>query len=229
MKLLTQGKTKDLYDMGDGNYQLFFKDDMTGEDGVFDPGANQVGLTVDGAGLAGLGMSVYFFEMLNSTGFATHYVSSDTQARTMVIKPITVFGNGLEVICRYRALGSFVRRYGSLVQEDTALPAVVEMTIKSDASADPLINQNSLEALGILQPGEYVQLENLTRDICQAIKADLHKKDLELCDIKLEFGRDAAGNILLIDELSAGNMRVRDMSGRTVPPLELAELVLKKE
>ena len=29
---------------------LKFKDDVTGEDGVFDPGANTVGLTIEGAG-----------------------------------------------------------------------------------------------------------------------------------------------------------------------------------
>ena len=129
MKLLVDGKTKTLYDLGNGQYKLFFKDDMTGKDGIFDPGENQVGLTVAGAGAAGLGLSVYFFEKLNAAGFATHLISADIAARTMVIKPTTIFGKGLEVICRYSAQGSFVRRYGTLVAEDTPLPALVEMTI----------------------------------------------------------------------------------------------------
>ena len=36
---LTEGKTKDLYKLDDGNYLLIFKDDMTGTNGMFDPGA----------------------------------------------------------------------------------------------------------------------------------------------------------------------------------------------
>jgi len=226
-KLIYKGKTKDVYDLCNGFYKLFFKDDMTGKDGVFDPGANEVGLTVDGAGAAGLGLSVYYFELLKNAGFNTHYVNADVQARTMVVKPSQLFGKGcLEVICRYRALGSYVRRYGSLVKENTPLPAVVEMTIKDDASGDPLITQESLEALGVLQPGEYVQLSDMTKSICEIIKGDLAKKGLELCDIKLEFGKDADDNLMLIDEFSAGIMRVRE-NGELVPPLELAKKVLQ--
>ena len=225
-KLLIDGKTKKLYDLGNGLYKLFFKDDMTGKDGVFDPGANEVGLTVDGAGEAGLGLSVYFFDLLNRAGFATQYVSADMPAREMVIRPSQVFGCGLEIICRYRALGSYVRRYGSLITENTPLPAVVEMTIKSDAAGDPIITQDSLEVLGVLQPGEYTRLVELTKAICGLIKDDLFRHGLELCDIKLEFGKDVkSGEIILIDELSAGNMRVR-AGGMTVEPLELARKVL---
>ena len=38
MELIYKGKTKDVYALEDGNYLLKFKDDVTGEDGVFDPG-----------------------------------------------------------------------------------------------------------------------------------------------------------------------------------------------
>ena len=36
MKMVYQGKTKDMYLLDNGNYSLLFKDDVTGEDGVFD-------------------------------------------------------------------------------------------------------------------------------------------------------------------------------------------------
>lgn len=224
-KLIVDGKTKKLYDLGDGTYKLFFKDDMTGADGVFDPGANEVGLTVEGAGMAGLGLSVYFFEKINAAGFYTHFVSADVPSRTMVVRPITVFGKGLEIICRYRAVGSFYRRYNSLVAEGATLPGVVEMTIKSDESGDPVITQECLEVLGILKPGQYDELVALTKNICNLIKEDLAAKNLEMYDIKLEFGQDAAGKIMLIDELSAGNMRVYE-NGQPVAPLVLAKKVL---
>ena len=62
MHLVYEGKTKNVYQLDDGNYLLKFKDDVTGTDGVFDPGANTVGLTIEGAGKAGLKLSKYFLK-----------------------------------------------------------------------------------------------------------------------------------------------------------------------
>ena len=222
MKKIFVGKTKDVYQLEDGNYQLVFKDDMTGTDGEFDPGANTVGLTVDGAGLAGLAMSVYFFKLLDEKGFPTHFLSAEENK--MTVKPATKFGGGLEVICRYKALGSFIRRYGSVVKEGADLDAVVEMTLKDDERGDPLINEDALVAIGILKQGEYVELKSLTQKICAVIRADLIEKGMELCDIKLEFGKDQDGNIMLTDEISGGNMRVTE-NGKTIPPLELSKRI----
>ena len=113
MKLIYTGKTKDVYALDDGNYLLKFKDDATGENGVFDPGANTVGLTIEGAGKAGLSLTRYFFEKLNKLGIPTHYIDADVENTTMTVKKASVFGNGLEVICRYRAVGSFLRHLNS--------------------------------------------------------------------------------------------------------------------
>jgi phosphoribosylaminoimidazole-succinocarboxamide synthase len=65
---------------------------------------------------------------------------------------------------------------------------------------------------------------SLTKRISAIVKDDLAGKGLELCDIKLEFGKDTQGTIILIDELSAGNMRV-SKDGEIVPPLDLAKMV----
>ena len=214
-----EGKTKDVYKLDDGDYKLVFKDDMTGTDGKFDPGANTVGLTVEGAGIAGLIMSEYFFKLLEKKGCPTHFISA--KDNTMTVKPATVFGGGLEVICRYKAMGSFVKRYGEFIEEGAALNAVVEMTIKNDKLGDPLINEDSLIALGIIKPGEYAKIEIQMQKICAIIKADLSEKGLELCDIKLEFGKDINGEIMLIDEISGGNMRVLE-NGKSVLPIDLS-------
>ena len=48
MRKVYTGKTKDVFALEDGNYLLKFKDDCTGKDGVFDPGENSVGLTIEG-------------------------------------------------------------------------------------------------------------------------------------------------------------------------------------
>ena len=64
MKTIYEGKTKNVYGLENGNVLLKFKDDCTGKDGVFDPGENSVGLTIEGIGKANLITSIHYFELL---------------------------------------------------------------------------------------------------------------------------------------------------------------------
>lgn len=227
MELVYQGKTKDVYRLADGNYLLKFKDDMTGEDGVFDPGANTVGLQIEGAGKAGLRLTKYFFEILQKEGIPTHYIDANPDKAEMIVKPATIFGEGLEVICRYRATGSFIRRYGKYAKEGQELHGFVEVTLKDDERQDPPISADALDILGILSLEEYEVLKQLTRKIGNIVKMELEKRGIELYDIKLEFGRTSPGNeIMLIDEISGGNMRAYK-DGRFIGPLELESLILE--
>lgn len=229
MKKVYQGKTKDVFDLENGTYLLKFKDDVTGVDGVFDPGANTVGLTMEGAGEAGLKLTKFFFEKINAAGIATHYVDSDIAERSMTVLPASVFGEGVEVICRYRAVGSFLRRYGKYAQDGQALDAYVEVTLKDDDRNDPLITDEALEMLGIMSKEEYRILADMTRRIAGIVKEELAKKGLELYDIKFEFGRVGADNhIALIDEISGGNMRAYK-DGQYVEPLKLEKIMLGME
>ncbi|MGB4504585.1 MAG: phosphoribosylaminoimidazolesuccinocarboxamide synthase [Syntrophaceticus sp.] len=226
MKLIYKGKTKDVYALDNGNYLLKFKDDVTGENGVFDPGANTVGLTIEGAGRAGLRLSKYFFELLRDKGIPNHYLDADIEKATMTVKPAELFGNGLEVICRYRAVGSFLRRYGMYAKEGQPLDAFVEFTLKDDSRQDPPITEDALVMLGILSPEEYKVIKDLTKKTANIIKEELAKKGIELYDIKFEFGRiGEEKEIALIDEISGGNMRAYK-DGQYLEPLLLEKLIL---
>ena len=228
MDLVYKGKTKDVYQDENGQTVLYFKDDMTGKDGVFDPGENQVGLKVEGSGKAGLQMTSFFFEKLNAANIPTHFVDSDVEKREMRVKKITVFGEGLEVICRFKAVGSFIRRYGDYIEEGAELPAYVEVTLKDDERQDPFITEAALEALNILNADEYKEIVDLTVKISEVIKEELAQKGLDLYDIKLEFGRDQeTGEVLLIDEISGGNMRVYK-DGEYIEPLKLNGYMFEK-
>lgn len=227
MDLIYEGKTKDVYRFNEHHVLLKFKDDLTGEDGIFDPGANTVGLTVEGAGKSGLRMTKYFFEKLAEQSIPTHYVKADLEEATMVAKDAQMFGNGLEMICRYRAVGSFYRRYGAYCEEGQALDAFVEITIKDDERGDPPISEDALATLNILSKEDSAKIKQLTKDISAIIKVELAKKDLELYDIKLEFGRDKqTGEIMLIDEISGGNMRVY-RGNQYIEPLQLEKLMFE--
>ena len=222
-KLVYTGKTKDVFALDNGNYLLKFKDDCTGKDGVFDPGENAVGLTIDGVGDVNLRMSIYFFEKVNAAGIKTHYVSADLKNTTMEVLPAKVFGQGLEVICRHKAVGSFIRRYGAYIEEGTDLPAYVEMTFKDDAKGDPLVTKDGLVVLGVMTEKQYDDMKDMTQKITQIVADDLKEKGLVLYDIKFEFGYDADGNVMLIDEIASGNMRVYK-DGKYIDPMTLSEL-----
>src|SRR5690554_2170658 len=107
------GKTKDLYALPNGNVRLVFKDDVTGEDGVIDPGANTVIGQVEGKGAKSLAMTDYFFKCLHAAGVPTHLVRVDLDQSAMEVRRAEPLGKdingagGIEFICRTRPWGSF--------------------------------------------------------------------------------------------------------------------------
>ena len=223
MNLVYTGKTKNVFALDNGNYMLEFKDDCTGKDGVFDPGENTVGLTIEGVGDVNLRMSIYYFEKINAAGIKTHYVSADLEKTTMEVLPAKPFGQGLEVICRHKAVGSFYRRYGAYIELGADLPAYVETTFKNDALGDPLVTKDGLVALGVMTEEQYDAMKVMTQKITQIIADDLKEKGLVLYDIKFEYGYDADGNVMLIDEVASGNMRVYK-DGEYIDPMTLSKL-----
>jgi len=222
MKLVYTGKTKDVFALENGNYLLKFKDDVTGENGVFDPGANTVGLSIEGVGAVNLRMSVYFFEKLRALGIKTHYVTADPGGTMMEVLPAKVFGKGLEVICRRRAVGSFRRRYGDYIEEGAPLDNYVEMTFKDDDRGDPLVTEDALEALGVMSKDQYRAVKRMTQRITDVVQEEMEKRGMELYDIKFEFGYNG-DEVILIDEIASGNMRVYK-DGAYIEPMTLSKL-----
>ena len=232
MKKIYTGKTKDVYALDNGNVLLKFKDDCTGKDGVFDPGENSVGLTIEGIGRANLETSVLYFELLKKAGIKTHYVSANVEEATMEVLPAENFGkaqggNGLEVICRLVATGSFIRRYGEYIKDGTVLEGgYVECTFKNDEKGDPLVTGEGLAALGVMTPAMFESMKEQTLKITKIVADDLKSIGLDLWDIKFEFGYHN-GEVILIDEIASGNMRVYK-DGKIVAPVDLTKLILNR-
>ena len=224
MKTIYESKTKNVYGLENGNVLLKFKDDCTGKDGVFDPGENSVGLTIEGIGKANLITSIHYFELLKKAGIKTHYISANIDDATMEVLPATVFGHGLEVICRLVATGSFIRRYGEYIEDGTPLEGgYVECTFKNDAKGDPLVTSEGLAALGIMSTEMFNSMKEQTLKITKIVADDLKSIGLDLWDIKFEFGYNN-GEVILIDEIASGNMRVYK-DGKIVDPVELTKLI----
>ena len=227
MTKIYTGKTKDVYSLENGNVLLKFKDDCTGKDGVFDPGENTVGLTIDGIGKENLKVSIYYFELLKKAGIKTHYINADIENATMEVLPGKVFGHGLEVICRLVATGSFIRRYGEYIKDGTVLEGgYVECTFKNDEKGDPLVTKEGLVALNVMSSELFDSMKEQTLQITKIIADDLKQIGLDLWDIKFEFGYNG-NEVILIDEIASGNMRVYK-GNEIVDPITLTKLILNR-
>lgn len=227
------GKTKDLYALDNGNILLAFKDDVTGADGVIDPGANTVIGQVEGKGRKSLAMTDYFFARLHAAGIPTHMVAVDLAQGTMEVRRAEPLGKdisgkgGLEFICRTRPWGSFQRRYQNYIGETTGnLDYLVEITIKDDERGDPLINDDTIVALGLLSQQQLDQAKDLTRQVCRIVESDLTDKGLGLIDMKIEIGF-VDGEVVVIDEVSADAMRVMDGEGKVMEHGTLYEKLIR--
>ena len=215
------GKTKDITVNNDGTCTFLFKDDACGENGVFDPGANQVGLKIDGIGRASLLLSRHFFQILKEKGIMTHFISADIEKGTMTCKRLSMLP--VEFIRRSKAWGSFCKMYG--VPQGKVLNGLVEATLKSDALGDPRINEEACVALNILTESQYRQCVAVIREIGGILEPEMKKHGYELIDFKVEFGVDAEGNVMLGDELSGGIWRLLDKDGKAVDPIECAKKI----
>lgn len=216
------GKTKDLFALANGNILLVFKDDVTGDNGVIDPGANTVIGQVEGKGRKSLAMTDYFFKRLHAANISTHLVQLDLEKGTMEVRRAEPLGKsisgtgGLEFVCRTRPWGSFLRRYQPYIADVNAnLDYLVEITVKDDERGDPLINDDTLVALGLVSPAHLAQAKDITRQVCRIVEADLREKDLTLVDMKIEIGL-VDGEVVVIDEVSADAMRVMDKTGKVL-------------
>ncbi|MDD4172253.1 MAG: phosphoribosylaminoimidazolesuccinocarboxamide synthase [Syntrophomonas sp.] len=223
MQHVYEGKTKSVFALENGNYLLKMKDDVTGENGQIDPGANSLMGQLEGMGNASLRMSRYYFELLQKNNIPSHYIDANLDDNTMIVKPAKAFGDGLEIICRYKVYGSFWRRYARYAQKGQDLDELVEVTLKDDDRGDPPIGEEALVQLGLMTHAEYKLVRNMTQQIARIVKNDLAAKGMELYDIKFEFGR-VGDEVMIIDDISGGNMRVFK-DGKQVDPLELAVLV----
>lgn len=216
------GKTKDLYALPSGNVLLVFKDDVTGADGVIDPGANTVIGQVEGKGRRSLAMTDYFFQRLHAADIPTHLVALDLGEGTMEVHRAEPLGKdidgtgGLEFVCRTRPWGSFTRRYLQYIQDTQCnLDYLVEITVKDDERGDPLINDDTIVALGLVSSENLALAKDITRRVCRLVEEDLKSKDLILVDMKIEIGL-VDGEVVVIDEISADAMRVMDQEGQVL-------------
>ena len=215
------GKTKDCITNNDGTCTFTFKDDACGENGTFNPGANEVGLKIDGMGRASLLLSQHFFPLLEKAGIPTHFHSADAERGTMLCDHLNILP--VEFIWRDKAWGSFCKMYG--VEQGYVLNGLIEATLKDDALGDPRINREACVLLGKLTDDQYHLCDSYIRKIGGILKQELAKYGYALINFKVEFGVNSKEDVVLADEISGGIWRLLDENGKSVDPVACAKKI----
>jgi len=226
MKTLYTGKTKDvLLDEEKNIVHLLFKDSMTGENGVFDPGSNTVGGSVEGKGKIGLAISKYFFELMEANGIPTHYLGADVEKGLMQVRNLTV--PKLEFVLRYFTAGSMCRRF-TLEEGIPFDPPYAEVTLKDDIQGDPLISERICLMKGLLKEGQYDEAQAIVLKVGEVLRKELATLGWTLIDFKIEVGYDENGKIYVADEITPDIWRIRDENGTIPNQLDCSRMLLAK-
>jgi len=88
------------------------------------------------------------------------------------------------------------------LKENDAFPEpIITPTTKASEGHDEDISREDILAKGIVAEADYIQLEKYTRALFKRGQEMAKEKGLILVDTKYEFGKDASGKIILIDEI----------------------------
>nr|WP_312214295.1 phosphoribosylaminoimidazolesuccinocarboxamide synthase [Clostridioides sp.] len=199
--LLYEGKAKQVYSTDNENeYVVYYKDDATAFNG-------EKKAEIDSKGILNNKISTIIFEMLNENKIKTHFIRSVSE-REMLVKKVEILP--LEVIIRNITAGSFCKRVG--MEEGIVLDEpIFELSYKNDDYNDPIINDDHAVAMKLATREELKYLREETLKINELLKDFFLKLNLKLVDFKIEFGKDAEGNIILADEISPDTCRLWDV------------------
>ena len=151
-------------------------------------------------------ISARLFEALEAAGIPTHYLGLASET-WMVVQRVEIVP--LEVVLRNIATGSLCRQ--APIAEGTAIgPALLDLYYKDDAFGDPLLTEARVRLLGLADDDRLSEIEELARRINAVLTPLFAGVDLTLVDFKLELGVNAAGELLLADEISPDTCRLWD-------------------
>ena len=197
-----EGKAKRLFETSDPNIVLIeYKDSFTAFNG-------EKKATIGGKGQLNNKISAHIFTYLKEKDIPVHFEQQlddiHQLARRVTILP-------LEVVVRNITTGSICKRLG--IEEGLRLPRpLLEFYYKEDALGDPIVTEDHALLFGWATAEDIAEIKKLTLRVNELLSAFFLEKGIVLVDFKLEFGKDAAGNILLADEVSPDTCRFWDQS-----------------
>lgn len=199
-EFIYEGKAKQLYKTDDENLVIVhYKDDATAGNGA------KKG-TIKNKGILNNEITTLIFNLLEENGIKTHFVKK-LNDREQLCQRVSIFP--LEVITRNLIAGSMAKRVG--IKEGTKpTNTIFEICYKNDEYGDPLINDHHAVALNLATYEELNKIYEITAKINNLLKEKFDKLGIILVDFKIEFGKNANGEILLADEITPDTCRFWD-------------------
>ncbi len=167
------------------------KDDITAGDGV------RHNVITGKGGISGR-TTANIYKFLSSHGVATHFVDAPDD-RTMIVQRCKMIP--LEVVTRRIATGSYLKRNADVKEGERLEPVVLEFFLKDDARHDPKIEKFDIPKQDIASADEVAEMENLARLVFLLLEEAWKQQDVTLVDLKVEFGRTAAGGKLVLADV----------------------------
>ena len=217
MKKLTEGKTKIIYDVGEGRVIMFSKDDITAGDGTKKD-------VIPGKGAVATKTTVNVFRLLNRHLIPTHFIEQIDAVRLLCIKCEMI---PLEVTIRGTAAGHYVKRNPNANEGIDLEELVVDFTFKDDARHDPLVMVAEDGTWKLHNPEQPVSSDTLIEEISPLLSAkevdlvkDIAKRtfcvlkeawgeiDVKLIDLKIEFGRTEDNRLIIADVIDNDSWRL---------------------
>ena len=199
-EMMYEGKAKKIYATDNPDEIIvYYKDDATAFNG------EKKGSIKD-KGVMNNEITTLLFKMLEKNGVKTHFIEKLSD-REQLCQKVKIFP--LEVIVRNLIAGSMAKRLG--IEEGTVPPnTIFEICYKNDEYGDPLINDHHAVALKLATYDELKCIYEVTAKVNNLLKDALDKIGITLVDFKVEFGKNAKGEILLADEITPDTCRFWD-------------------
>jgi phosphoribosylaminoimidazole-succinocarboxamide synthase len=207
MKLLRQGKVKDIYELENGNILLYFSDRIS----AFDI---QMTTPIPRKGEILCKFGEYWFNKLG----AKHHMIRVQDSDKMVVKRLDMIP--IEFVIRGYLYGSLLCRYNkgqtNILLPNTFRPIMAaklteplfDPTTKSEEHDIP-INAEEMVLDGILLKKELDFIKQSSIRLYKKMSRIAEKAGFIIADVKFEFGRDAkTGEILLGDSLGPDEYRL---------------------
>jgi phosphoribosylaminoimidazole-succinocarboxamide synthase len=145
------------------------------------------------------------FKLLNEKRIATHLVGKIDDV-TLLVRRCTMLP--VEQVMRRIATGSYLKRHPDVHEGTRFEPVLVETFLKDDARHDPQIWADDILKMGLATPREIEWMAELGRRVFVALERAWATVDVTLVDLKIEFGRDRAGHLLVADVIDNDSWRL---------------------
>jgi len=145
------------------------------------------------------------FRLLARAGVATHFVDAPAPEVMRVRRCAMI---PLEVVMRRIATGSYLKRHPEVAEGTRFETLPVEFFLKDDARHDPLLSEAEIARDGIATAAEVAEMVATGRRVFSILEAAWARLGVQLVDMKIEFGRDAGGLLLVADVIDNDSWRL---------------------